>query len=132
MLELWSALVQFVAAAGQLAAAFLGQFLIFALPLFALMWALFAVDWRKMRLTLKEGGAIPLVMVCFLIGAAWGGIAPGSCECLGLAVPNFLWQTAHVFLALGVFLFCGWLQARAGWFPPEYELFPAQAHSESH
>src|SRR5262245_28844130 len=128
MLELWSAFVQFVAAASQLAAVLVSQFLVCALPLFALMWALFAVDWRKMWPTLKEGAAIPLVMICFLIGGAWGGISPSSCSCLGLTIPNFLWQTAIVFLAFGVFLFCGWLQARAGWFPPEYELHPAPAH----
>lgn len=128
MLELWNALVQLFSALANVVGVLLSQLFLFALPLFGLMWALFAIDWRKAAPVLKGGAAIPLVMLIFLIGAAWGGIAPSELHIFGLAAPNFWWQTAAVALGVGVALFCGWLQVRAGWFPPEYELFPAAAH----
>lgn len=132
MSQIWTALVEFVSAGLNLIGVFLGQFLVCAVPLFFLLWALFAIDWRKLRPVLVQGGAIPLVMLAFLIVGVWGGIAPATLNLVGFDVPNFIWQGVAVGVGVGLLLFCGWLQERAGWFPHEVELFPVAAHGHDH
>lgn len=128
MFELWQALVQLFGAFLNLVAVLLAEFLYIALPLFWIMVSLFALNWAKLGPALRQGAAIPLVMLIFLIGAAWGGVAPSDLVLGGLRLPNFVWQTLAVAAGVGVTFLCGWLQLKAGWGPQEIELFPAAAH----
>jgi hypothetical protein len=122
--ELWTALANFILAGLDLAAVALRLLLVCLGPLFALFWCLLAIDWRKLRPDLESGAAIPLVLLGFWIAAIWAWLAPRDLACWGLVLPNFVWQCGLVAGGIGLVLFCGWLQLRAGWFPEEVPLFP--------
>src|SRR5262245_20051238 len=87
--------------------------------LFWLAWSTFAIDWRRLGPYLAQGAAIPLVLVAGAVGLTCAAIWPHDLHLFGTTVPNYLWQVLAAGLFLGVTLFCGWLQVRNGWFPPE-------------
>jgi ABC-type nickel/cobalt efflux system permease component RcnA len=132
MSELWTSLVTLLQSAG-LVAAELGRLLFhWSLALFAVAWVGFAVDWRKFWPTLREGAAIPLTLLALMVAFAWGFLAPSEAHFLGANVPNYLWQLMATVVLLGVGFFCGWLQMRYGWFPPEIVVEPPAHHDHGH
>jgi hypothetical protein len=95
-------------------------------------WSLWAVDWRKAWPVLAAGGWLPLVLIGFMAAYVWARVWPTNALVLGLVVvPNFLWQLGSVAILIGVVLFCGWLQTRSGWGPPEISFEPP-AHERGH
>jgi len=92
-------------------------------------WWLWGVNWRRAWPVLAEGGWLPLVLVGIMAAFAWSRISPSTAIVFGfLAVPNLLWQLGAVGLLIGLVLFCGWLQTRVGWYPPEVSLEPPPSH----
>jgi hypothetical protein len=89
------------------------------------VWCLWAVDWRKLWPVLAAGGWVPLVLIGLMAAVVWALVWPYNVIVLGiLPVPNGLWQVGAVAVLLGVALFCGWLQTRGGWAPPEITFDP--------
>jgi len=149
MYQIALTLKQLLLTLGTLVGELLGVFFYAALAIFWIMWATCALDWRKLWPLLREGAAVPLVMVAAAVAAVSGGVAPSDLSLFGDAVrvPNFVWQIGAAGLFLGVTLFCGWLQVRCGWFPQEVPVAPlpsdrpaihghaeldAHAHEEPH
>ena len=112
----------------------LGMFLVNWLPL--LLWAawwLWAADWKKVWPMLGQGAWVPAVLLIVVGAMAWSQIAPSSCDCLGVHVPNFWWQLGAGGLLAAIALFCGWLQGLLAWEPPEISFDPpAVAHDHGH
>src|SRR5689334_11124195 len=83
-------------------------------------WWLCCVNWPRAWPVLSRGGWIGVVLLMFVVTLAWSGISPSSCPCLGfVTIPNFWWQLGYVSTLVVLALFCGWLQGRLGWTPPE-------------
>ncbi len=132
MAELWSNL-------GQLAWLLLSLlqnlgtlFMTLGLLLFGIAFALWAIDWRKLAPTLHEGAAIPFALLILAIGGVWGAFSQSELIWMGIKVPNYAWQTMATIIGAGLFLLCGWLQLRYGWFPQTIELTPPQSHGHHH
>ncbi len=88
-------------------------------------WCLWAVNWRRLWPVLADGGWAPLVLIGLMAAACWSLIWPVDAVVFGfLRVPNGLWQVGSAGVLIGVALFCGWLQTRWGWSPPEIVLEP--------
>lgn len=104
-----------------------------ALLLFWLAWALLAINWPKVWPWLARGAWAPAVLILFLIALIWSRLTPVSCSCLGfVTVPNFWWQLGEVGLFAALTLFCGWLQGKLGWTPPEISFDPPAPASHGH
>lgn len=94
-------------------------------------WWLWGVDWKKLWPVLGRGAWTGLVLIMLVSALVWSRIAPSSCGCLGISVPNFWWQLGAVGLLAAVTLLCGWVQGLMGWEPAEISLEPpAEAHGE--
>lgn len=104
------------------------------LPLIALIaWCLWGINWRKAWPVLAMGGWIPFVLIGIMAAMTWSLVFPRPAQVLGImTLPNGLWQSCAVALLLCVVLFCGWLQTRLGWYPPEISLEPPAHHGENH
>ncbi len=128
MAELWNTLKELALVLGSL----LYQVYQLAAPwLLAIAWVawwLWAVDWRKMGPALRRGAWAPLTLLGLIAALAWAMVAPRSLNLLGWNVPNFWWQVGAVGLILSSALFCGWLQLRLRWSPPEIVLEPPAEH----
>jgi hypothetical protein len=98
------------------------------------VWCLWAVNWRRTWPVLAAGGWVPLVLIGLMAAYVWSLVWPTNALVLGLfVVPNQLWQLGSVAVLIGVVLFCGWLQTRYGWEPPEISLEPpAHGHGHDH
>jgi hypothetical protein len=101
-----------------------------------LLWMgfwLFAVNWRKVWQTLREGAWAPLVLLIFISASAWASLSPRSCTCLGVVtLPNFWWQLFAVSGLAALALFSGWLQGVLGYSPVEVSVEPPAQHAEDH
>jgi hypothetical protein len=97
-------------------------------------WCLWAVNWRLAWPVLADGGWAPLTLIGLMAAFVWSRVWPSMAIVFGLIpVPNVLWQLGAIAILIGVALFCGWLQTRLGWFPPEIDLEPpAHAHDHHH
>ncbi len=94
-------------------------------------WWLWGVNWKTAWGVLARGGWVGVVLLTFLSALAWSAIFPRSVTRLGVTIPNFWWQLLASFALVGVALFCGWLQGRLGWAPPEVSFDPP-AHDHGH
>jgi hypothetical protein len=104
-----------------------------ALPIGLLaIWCLWAVNWRRAWPILAAGGWLPLVLIGLMAAAVWSLIWPAPANIFGLfLIPNGLWQFEAVGLLIGLVLFCGWLQSRSAFVPPEINLDePAHEHGD--
>lgn len=110
-----------------------GRVLLRLLPLAVLtIWCLWAVNWRKAWPVLAAGGWAPLVLIGLMAAAVWPMIWPVPLRIAGLGtMPNGVWQPIAVALVLCVVLFCGWVQSRSGYTPPEVDLNPP-THDHGH
>jgi hypothetical protein len=96
-------------------------------------WCLWAVNWRKTWPVLAAGGWVPLVLIGIMGAVIWAFVWPRDMIVLGFfLVPNGLWQLGSVAILLGVALFCGWLQTRSGWAPPEISFEPPAHAAHGH
>src|SRR5204863_3160687 len=83
-------------------------------------YCLFAINWKKMWPTLREGAWVPLVLVLLLVAMVWAQIRPRTIPVAGVfVIGNFWWQLAIVGLFAALGLFCGWVQERYSWTPQE-------------
>jgi hypothetical protein len=82
--------------------------------LWVVVW-LWAVNWKRLWPVLAEGAWAPAVLLLAMATLVWSRLESGA---LG-------WQLAWVGSLAGVALFCGYLQGRFGWAPPEIVLEPA-------
>jgi hypothetical protein len=102
------------------------------------VWMLWAVDWRRAWPVLAAGGWLPLTLIGLMAAFVWSRVWPSTAILFGVVfVPNILWQLGAVGLLIGLALFCGWLQTRLGWYPPEIDLEPPahgpeSAHAATH
>jgi hypothetical protein len=104
-----------------------------ALLVLFVAWWLWGVNWRRAWPVLAEGGWVPLVLVGIMAGFVWSRISPSDMIVLGLfVVPNVVWQFGAVALLIGMVLFCGWIQTRYGWYPPEIRLEPPPPSHDPH
>ena len=95
-------------------------------------YCLWAINWKKMGPTLREGAWVPLVLLLILIALVWSQIRPSSVVLLGvITVGNFWWQLGAVGLLASLALFAGWLQDRWRWAPWEVPIAPP-AHEHGH
>jgi hypothetical protein len=95
-------------------------------------WWLWAVSWRRVWPVLAEGAWVPVVLLMVLGALVWSQVAPRPCDCLVLVrLPNFWWQLGGVAALAAAALFCGWLQGKLDWGPPEVSYEPA-APAEGH
>jgi hypothetical protein len=111
----------------------LDDVLLWAVP--ALLWVVFwvwAVDWRKLWPLLGQGGWVPLGLLMLAAALAWSQLDPGPSQRLGVGLPNFWWQLGVVAFVVATALFCGWLQGRFRWAPPEIQLEPSDAPGQHH
>ena len=88
-------------------------------------WWLCCVNWKKTWPVLAGGGWAPVLLLMLVAALAWSRIFPASCNCLGFPIANFIWQLGSVTALVLVALFCGWLQGRFGWTPPDVSFEPA-------
>jgi hypothetical protein len=97
-------------------------------------WCLWAVNWRRLWPVLAAGGWVPMVLIAVMGAYVWSKVWPTDALVFGLfVVPNRLWQLGSAGILVGIALFCGWLQVRYGWGPPEIELEPpAHGHEVGH
>jgi len=103
-------------------------------------WCLWAVDWRKAWPVLAAGGWAPLVLIGIIAAAVWSLIWPVPATFFGtFTIRNGFWQPMVVGLLVGLILFCGWLQSRWTYAPPEFNLdepahtvHDASAHDHAH
>jgi hypothetical protein len=96
-------------------------------------WWLWAVNWRKAWLVLREGAWVPVVLLIVLSARVWASLAPSDCSCLGfVTIGNFWWQLGGVGAIAALTLFCGWLQVTLGWSPEEISLEPTPAVDHGH
>jgi len=94
---------------------------------YALFFAfcLWAINWKKMWPTLREGAWAPLVLLLVLIALAWSQIRASDVVLFGtINVANFWWQLGAAALLACVGLFAGWLQERQSWTPMEVPIAP--------
>jgi hypothetical protein len=88
-------------------------------------WCLWGVNWRRGWPVLAAGGWVPLVLIAVMAAYVWAQAWPTAVIVLGLfTVPNVVWQVGAVAIMVGIALFCGWLQGRLGWTPPEVDFNP--------
>src|SRR5262245_58290142 len=125
MSELWTSLVNLFQSGGSFIVEAARVLFAWSLAVFAVAWVAFALDWRKLWPALREGAVIPLLLIAGMSAFVWGFLAPSEGNLLGIRLPNYLWQVICTTLLLGVMFFCGWLQMRYHWFPPEIEIEPA-------
>jgi hypothetical protein len=91
---------------------------------------LWAVNWKVAWKVLGQGGWAPLVLLVVVAAAAWSRIKPEGYNFANLAtIPNIWWQFAAVLLAVGLALFCGWLQGVLRYTPITVEVAPRGARS---
>jgi hypothetical protein len=114
----------------------LAHILVRLLPIVAFVaWCLWAIDWRKAWPILAAGGWVALVLIGGMAAAVWAFVFPAPHVLFGsVVVPNGLWHLAAVASLICLALFCGWLQGRLGWYPPEISFAqpPADAHDHGH
>lgn len=105
-----------------------------ALWLFFIAVCLFAINWKRARHYLVEGGWAPLVLLVLLIALVWAMIERTPAYFLGFIwMPNFLWQLSTVTLMVLIAFFCGWLQSYFHWTPHDINLDPpAHGHGHGH
>ena len=98
------------------------------------VFCLWAINWKKMWPTLREGAWLPLVLLLVLVALVWSQIRPSDVMLFGVfSVGNFWWQLDAVTLLAGLGLFAGWLQERWAWTPWEVPIAPAPpAHGHDH
>jgi hypothetical protein len=87
-------------------------------------WWLWAVNWKKAWPVLAQGGWAPVVLLSVVVALVWSRISPAPCDCLGVTLPNFLWQLGAVGGLVALALFFGWLQGKLGWGPPDVSYEP--------
>jgi hypothetical protein len=93
-------------------------------------WCLWGINWRRGWQVLAAGGWVPLVLIAVVAAYVCSRVWPTPVVVLGLLiVPNIVWQFAAVAALVGLALFCGWLQGRLGWTPPEVDFSPP-AHGD--
>lgn len=140
MLELWNTLLE-LAVLLLTMLALLGTALLMVLSLALrwglliawLTWWLWGADWRNLWPVLAQGAWIPVALLVFVVALAWAKVSPRTLNLGGFVVPNFWWQFGASVLIAGSAAFCGWLQMRWGWHPPEVALEPASpTHDEDH
>jgi len=96
-------------------------------------WWLGAVNWAKFWPVLARGGWAAAVLLLLIVATAWSRAAPGEFRWLGvLALPNFLGQLLAVAALAAQALFCGWLQGRLRWTPPEVAVEPPAETADGH
>jgi hypothetical protein len=87
-------------------------------------WWLFCVNWKKAGPVLAEGGWVGVVLLALLSALAWSRISPRPWDRLGFPIANFIWQLGAVAGLALLALFCGWVQGKLGWAPPEVSFEP--------
>jgi hypothetical protein len=131
--SLWQTLVELVTLLGQLAVQLFALGMHWILLIMWIAWWLLGVSWRKAWPALGNGGWAPLVLLVLVVSLVWSRLQPGSCDCIGVVVPNFWWQLGYVAMLVAVALFCGWLQGVLHWQPAEINLDPpVHAHGDGH
>ncbi|HLW65538.1 MAG TPA: hypothetical protein VKS79_09485 [Gemmataceae bacterium] len=89
------------------------------------IYCLFAVNWKKLAPTLREGGWLPATLLCILLALVWSQIVPMPVRLFGfMHLGNFWWQAVAVALWACLGLFAGWLQQRYSWTPREIAVEP--------
>jgi hypothetical protein len=95
-------------------------------------WWLFCVNWKAAWPILARGGWVVVVLFVITAALAWSAIVP-TCDCLGFPMPAFWWELGSTASLALLALFCGWLQGRIGWLPPEVSFEPpAETHAHGH
>jgi hypothetical protein len=91
-----------------------------------------AIDWRRAWRVLAAGGWAPLVLIAIMAAAVWTFLWPTPVLVLGsFTVANGVWQFGAVGLFVGLMLFCGWLQSRTDYAPPEFNFDePVHTHDD--
>ena len=88
-----------------------------------LAWWLWGVNWRRAWPVLAQGAWAPLMLLLLVAALAWSRIAPAEYNLWGFwIIPNFWWQLGAVSLLALTALFCGWLQGRLNWAPPDVQI----------
>ncbi len=97
-------------------------------------YCLWAINWKKMWPTLREGASVPLTLLLVLVALGWSQIRPSDFVFLGvMTIGNFWWQLGAVVLLASLGLFAGWLQERWHWTPWEVPIAPPPAgHGHGH
>ena len=96
-------------------------------------WWLGAVNWAKLWPALARGGWAPAVLLGLVVAAAWARATPGEFLWLGVVrLPNFLGQLLAVAGLAALARFCGWLQGRFHWAPPEVAVEPPADSADGH
>jgi hypothetical protein len=96
------------------------------------VFCVWAINWKKMWPTLREGAWLPLVLLLVFVALVWSQIRPSDVMLFGVfSVGNFWWQLDAVALLAGLGLFAGWLQERWHLTPWEVPIAPP-AHDHGH
>jgi len=93
-------------------------------------WWLWGVNWQKAWPVLRQGAAVPFVLLVVLAALAWSQIAPNSCSFIPL--PNFWRQLVAVSALAASALFCGWLQGLFSWAPRDVDIDPPAQVEHGH
>ncbi len=104
------------------------------LPLLVwVVWWLWAVNWKRMGPVLVRGGWAPAVLLLVMAAVVWSRLEPIPYTGIpGVRLPNFAWQLAAMAVLAVLALFCGWVQGRFGWAPPEVSVEPPDASEDGH
>ena len=134
MIEFQGSFLQLVAALADFLRLLLIPLLVFLPYLLWFVYCLFAVNWKKLWPTLREGGWLPGTLLCILVALAWSQILPMAVRLFGfMHLCNFWWQAGAVAFWACLGLFAGWLQQRCSWTPREIAVEPPPLeHSHGH
>lgn len=131
-MELWQTLGQLVVTLGTLIVELLQLALRWSLLIAWVAWWLWGVNWKKAWAALAQGAWAPVLLLILAAALVWSRLAPGTCDCFGVRIPNFWWQLGGVSLLAALTLLCGWLQGFFGWTPAEVHLEPPAAADHGH
>jgi hypothetical protein len=132
--DIIQSLVQLVTTLFQLLMEVGGLALENALLIVWVAWWLWAVNWTKAWDVLARGGWMVVVLLTILAALVWSALAPSNMDLFGLfPLANFWWQLGAVTGLVLLALFCGFVQGKFGWAPPEISFDPpAPAHDAHH
>lgn len=95
-----------------------------------LFWS-FGVDWQKLRLILRNGGWIGVVLIGIVAVLVWGTVSPpplGHYDLLGLRISNYVGKTVYVSGLICLMLLAGSVQLSGAC--NRFLCFPADADDD--